>query len=306
MFRLYFMIMEISRKLSKDNISGYAAQSCFYIVLSFFPSLLLIMSLIQFIPVTADYMIKVINEIAPMQLSSVLSNIITDLYTNTTVTFTFISAIATLWAAGKGFMAIIKGFDVIYEVNKKRNWFVQRLLSTIYTLLFIIIILATLLLLVFGNQLVELSSSVAPRFSTFLAAVMDSRAILFPGGLLLLFLFMFKFIPNRKSSIAKEFPGALIAALVWYLFSYFYSIYVNYSPNFSIMYGSLTTLIFALVWLYFCMIILFFGAEFNTFITKKYFTPLYKVSYLSRYQKYKKNKEKAKKDDKKEKEETNS
>lgn len=52
--RIIFMIQEIARKLTKDNLTGYAAQSCFYIILSIFPCLLLLMSLFKFLPLTED------------------------------------------------------------------------------------------------------------------------------------------------------------------------------------------------------------------------------------------------------------
>lgn len=275
MARLIFMIEEISRKLSKDDITGYAAQSCFYIVLSFFPCLLLIMSLIRFLPVDASTLIEMINNLAPSQLAPLLTGIINDLYTNSSFTFTFVTIIGALWAAGKGFLALIKGFDQIYEVRKQRNWLILRSMSIVYTIIFIVVIVATLLFIVFGNQLLILIQSFAPGLASLLSSILNNRLIFFPCILLLLFIFMYRFIPNRKSSIAREFPGALISALGWYLFSFFYSLYVNHSPNFSIMYGSLTTMIFALVWIYSCMVILFFGAEFNTFIDKKYLTPLF-------------------------------
>lgn len=275
MARLIFMIEEISRKLSKDDITGYAAQSCFYIVLSFFPCLLLIMSLIRFLPVDASTLIEMINNLAPSQLAPLLTGIINDLYTNSSFTFTFVTIIGALWAAGKGFLALIKGFDQIYEVRKQRNWLILRSMSIVYTIIFIVVIIATLLFIVFGNQLLILIQSFAPGLASLLSSILNNRLIFFPCILLLLFIFMYRFIPNRKSSIAREFPGALISALGWYLFSFFYSLYVNHSPNFSIMYGSLTTMIFALVWIYSCMVILFFGAEFNTFIDKKYLTPLF-------------------------------
>lgn len=275
MARLIFMIEEISRKLSKDDITGYAAQSCFYIVLSFFPCLLLIMSLIRFLPVDASTLIEMINNLAPSQLAPLLTGIVNDLYTNSSFTFTFVTILGALWAAGKGFLALIKGFDQIYEVRKQRNWLILRSMSIVYTIIFIVVIIATLLFIVFGNQLLILIQSFAPGLASLLSSILNNRLIFFPCILLLLFIFMYRFIPNRKSSIAREFPGALISALGWYLFSFFYSLYVNHSPNFSIMYGSLTTMIFALVWIYSCMVILFFGAEFNTFIDKKYLTPLF-------------------------------
>ena len=129
-------------------------------------------------------------------------------------------------------------------------------MSTVYTIALLVLIIATLLLLVFGNQLIGLIEVFIPRLAVILSAILNNR------------------IPTRKSSITKEFPGAVFSAVGWYGFSYCYSLYVAHSPNFSYMYGSLTTLIFALVWIYVCMLILFLGAELNTLIASQTLRPL--------------------------------
>ena len=105
-------------------------------------------------------------------------------------------------------------------------------------------------------------------------AILMYAAGLWAAGDAKLFLLMYLFIPTRKSSITKEFPGAVFSAVGWYGFSYCYSLYVAHSPNFSYMYGSLTTLIFALVCIYVCMLILFLGAELNTLIASQTLRPL--------------------------------
>ena len=251
--RIIFMIEEISRKLTKDNITGYAAQSCFYIVLSLFPCLLVLMSLFKFLPLSADSILIMLQGVIPSQLEPFLESIIIDLYNNSSVTLTSITAIGTVWAAGKGFLAIMQELNIIYDTQKKRNWILQRVMSTVYTFVFLLLIITTLLLLVFGNQLINITAVFVPHLAVVLSAIINNKLILFPCFMVMLFLFMYRFIPTRKSSIAKEFPGAVLASLGWYFFSYFYSLYVDHSPNFSYMYGSLTTLIFALFWIYACI-----------------------------------------------------
>ena len=256
--RIIFMIQEIARKLTKDNLTGYAAQSCFYIILSIFPCLLLLMSLFKFLPLTEDALLLMLKGVIPVQLEPFLVSIIEDLYDNSSAALTSITTVATIWAAGKGFLAIMQELNIIYDTQKKRNWLLQRLMSTVYTI----------------ALLIGLIEVFIPRLAVILSAILNNRMILFPSFMILLFLLMYLFIPTRKSSITKEFPGAVFSAVGWYGFSYCYSLYVAHSPNFSYMYGSLTTLIFALVWIYVCMLILFLGAELNTLIARQTLRPL--------------------------------
>ncbi len=269
MNRLIFMIEEIYEKLKKDRIADYASQSCFYILLSFVPCLLLLMSLVKFLPITQNNLFNIISGVIPAKLSPLLEGIFSDLYESSSFTLTSITAIGALWASGKGFLTIMRGFDQIYETQKKRNWLLQRIMSSVYAMFFIITIIATLLLMVFGNTLFNYSINIIPNVGNWLKAILSNRILLFPSILTLLFTLMYIFIPYRKTSFLAQIPGAFIAAIGWYGFSFLYSLYVDNSPNFSYMYGSLTTFIFALIWMYACMNILFIGAEINSLISKK-------------------------------------
>jgi len=66
-----------------------------------------------------------------------------------------------------------------------------------------------------------------------------------------------------------EFPGAIISAAGWVGFSALYSFYITHFANYSYLYGSLTAIVLLMLWLYFCMNILFFGAEVNVLITSR-------------------------------------
>lgn len=272
--RLIFMFREIINKLSNDNITGFAAQSCFYIILSIFPFLLVLISLFGYLPISPDALFSMFDGIIPTQLEPLIKNIIADLYDSSSITFTYITAIAAIWAAGKGFMSIMQGLNIIYDTKKRRNWFSLRLMSTMYTFAFLVLILASFLLLVFGNQLINLSRIFIPKIADILSAILNNRLILFPCFMIILFILMYKFIPTRKTSILREFPGAVFSTCGWYIFSYAYSLYVDSTPKYSYMYGSLTSLVFALIWIYSCMIIIFLGAEINVFISKGVFSPL--------------------------------
>lgn len=267
--KFIIIIKQIAGRLSSDSITNYAAQSCFYMILSFFPFLVLLMSLIHYLPVTPETIIEILRAVAPPQIEPMLESIINDVYNNSSIAVISMTTIVILWSAGKGFLSIIQCLNTIYDAHSHRNWFVSRMMSTFYTIIFLFSIAASLILLVFGNKLVSFIGLFLPRIANVLEAIIHNKSLLFPCALMLLFMFMYKYLPNRRSTLLNELPGAVFSSVGWFLFSYFYSIYVNNSPNFSLMYGSLSTLIFALIWMYSCLIILFLGAELNMFILKK-------------------------------------
>lgn len=72
---------------------------------------------------------------------------------------------------------------------------------------------------------------------------------------------MYKFIPNRKATFRSQLPGAVLCAVCWSAFSFGFSLYVDSYSGFSNMYGSMTTIVLILLWLYFCMMFVMIGAR---------------------------------------------
>ena len=76
---------------------------------------------------------------------------------------------------------------------------------------------------------------------------------------------IYKFVPNRRATLKSQIPGAMVSSVAWSLFSLAFSIYIDLTPGTVNMYGSLTTLVLIMLWLYFCMWILLIGAEINSY-----------------------------------------
>ena len=129
--------------------------------------------------------------------------------------------------------------------------------------MFGIAIIASLLLLVLGNQIQVMAGKYVPVVGRIIGKIIGARTALMFGGLFLVFLILYKMLPNRKATLKSQVPGAVLIAAGWSLFSYFFSIYFDMFPGFSNMYGSLTALIMVMLWLYICLSILFYGAYLN-------------------------------------------
>lgn len=276
LLKAVFAIKKALNKIYSDNVGAYAAQSSFFIIVSIFPFIMLLLTLIQYTPITKDFLLKLIADFTPSQIRNLLFQIIDEIYSTQSIALISATAIAALWASGKGVLAIMQGLNSVFGITEHRNYIVRRFIASLYTLIFLIAMVFSLVLLVFGNQLLLFVNSTVPFIGGLIESLIGRKFLIALCFLTLFFMVVYKFIPNRKTSFVKELPGALLSALGWQLFSYFYSLYVDYSKGFSTMYGSLGTLIFAMLWMYFCMYIMFFGAEFNTFLEKKLFVNIFR------------------------------
>ncbi|BBF44104.1 ribonuclease BN [Lachnospiraceae bacterium KM106-2] len=253
-------------KFRDDFVGVFSAQAAFFIILSFFPFLMCLLTLLQYLPIGESFLMQTITDIMPSALHSFIIMIISEIYDNAGGTIISVTVITAMWSASKGFLAIVRGLNKIYDINETRNYFKLRFISAIYTFIFAILIMITLGFLVFGNRLYIWVVNAVPLLEDLALLIISLRTI---GSLFILigfFLLLYIFIPNRKTKFFAELPGAILSATGWLLFSYLYSFYIDNMSNMSATYGSLTAIVLLMLWLYFCMYILFIGAECNVLI----------------------------------------
>lgn len=260
----------LSHKIRDDHVAAFSAQAAFFIIISFFPFIMLLLSIVSYFPFEESTMLRVFTQIFPTAINSLIVSVITEIYdTSTSGTLISITAITTLWTAGKGFLAIMKGLNSVYEIKETRNYIFLRITSAIYTLVFAILLIASMVLLVFGNRLYLWIEQKFPVMQSLALFIISLRTIVGLVTLLVFFLIVYIAIPNRKTKLMNEFPGALVCAAGWMGFSYAFSYYIDHYSNYASMYGSLTTIVLFMLWMYFCMYILFIGAEINLIFENK-------------------------------------
>ena len=276
----YRLIGLLSRKISDDHIAAFSAQAAFFIIISFFPFIMLLLSIVSFFPIEESSMMRLFTQIFPTAVNSMVVSIIYEIY-NTTTSSTVISvtAITALWSAGKGFLAIMRGLNGVYEIKETRNYIVLRFISAFYTLIFAIMLIATMILFVFGNRLYYWIEHKLPIIKDTALVVISLRTIMGLVVLIIFFLIIYVFVPNRKAKLMNELPGAMVCAAGWMGFSYAFSYYIDNFSNYASMYGSLTAIVLFMLWMYFCMYMLFLGAEFNLLFENKAFVQKIKRLY---------------------------
>lgn len=253
-------------KLSQDRVGIYTAQASFFIILSIFPFILVFLNIIGALPITQDSFVNMINNYAPEIVRPLLIQIIKELYTHVSGTALSISAIVAIWTASKGVLSVMFGLYEIYKINQNRNYFISRFISMAYTVIFLISLLITMILLVFGNKLFHIATSLIPALEDISILTVIFRYLVSFLVLTLFFILIFRIANIKYSTIRKVTPGALLSALGWIIFSYVFSIYIDNFSDMSYMYGSLTAVIIMMLWLYFCIYIFFIGAEINKFL----------------------------------------
>lgn len=260
----------LMQEINANYIDEHAAACSYYTILSFIPLTILILTLAQYFGINEEVFIFILEGMIPSDiLNEAVISIVKETFSKSITTIT-ISAIFTFWSAGKGLFALCKGLNVVYGVkNENKYYLLFRIRALISTIIFIVVIVLTLLVLVFGNSINLFLQERFNIFSTVINLLLKSKILISIISLSIILTFVYRFIPKHKYKLKNQIPGAVIAAVLCNVVSIFYSIYVEVFTGFSLMYGSLTTIVLAMMWVYACMYSILIGAMFNRMILKK-------------------------------------
>lgn len=264
-------IKNVSEVISSHHTSAYAAQAAYFFVLSLIPIILLLLTLVQFTPATESDVMNAVLQIFPSTVEAMIRSIVRQVY-NQSGTVIPVTILVAVWSAGKGVLSMTAGLNCVYESTETRNYVFLRIRASFYTVIFVLAIVLSLVLSVFGNSISLFLNEHAPFLRHVTDFVIRIRTLLTMAVLTVFWDLVYKFLPNRrhmeKTTIRKQLPGALFTSCGWQLISFIFSIYLDIFTGFSSMYGSLTTIVLILLWLYMCMYVILLGGELNALLEK--------------------------------------
>ena len=262
--RIYRILRGFARQMSRVNVNAYASSTAFFIFLSLIPMIMLICSILSFTQLLQESDLLAAVGLLPPSISPFLFSLVQSIY-DSTFGMVSVTAIVTVWSAGKGVLALMRGLNAMNGVVEDRNYVLQRLIASFYLIIFLVTVVFSLTVMVFGNLLAGVVIRHAPGMEALFELLLHLRGIFSWCIMTMIFAAMYTYIPNCKLKFSHQIPGAVFSATSWNLFSWGFSIYVQHFNAFD-MYGSLTTIVILMLWLYFCFYLFLIGAHINRFL----------------------------------------
>lgn len=257
--------------VSSHHTGAYAAQAAYFFVLSMIPIILLLLTMVQFTSLTKDYIMNAVLQAFPTTVEGLIESIVDQVYSQSG-TIIPITVLVALWSAGRGVLSITNGLNCVYESRETRNYVYLRIRASLYTVIFLVAIILSLALSVFGNRIAIMLNQHFPVLVRLIDTVIRSRTLITLGILTLFWDMVYKYLPNRKNigktTMKKQLPGAIFTACAWQVISFIFSIYLDIFTGFTTMYGSLTMIILIMLWLYMCMYVILLGGEVNALLQR--------------------------------------
>lgn len=259
-------ILRLLRYVSDRHITVHSASACFFVVLAVFPALVLLLGLVRYTGLSVETLTELLEGVIPSALMPAAERLIVSTYRASTGTVLSLSALTALWSASRGMHGLLTGMNSIYGVSENRGYLYTRGMSFFYTFAFLVVLLLTLVLHVFGKTVVRWLLAVDTPLTDLLAQLLNMRFFLLLILQTLLFTIMYMFLPNQKNRFMESLPGALLSSIGWQLLSQAFSVYVENFDAYANIYGSVYAVALAMLWLYLCVCILFYGGALNRWL----------------------------------------
>ncbi|WP_053217208.1 YihY/virulence factor BrkB family protein [Virgibacillus senegalensis] len=268
MRKLIQFVTQLIKRIMDDDVAGMAAQLAFFFLLSFFPFLLFLITLIGYLPLTQLDIMRFVSLYAPEETFNLINENLSGIAESRNGSLLSVAILATLWTASNGINGIIRSLNAAYNVEENRSFIVSRLIAVVLTIAMVTVIAIAFLLPIFGKAIGVYLFSFFGLSAGFLQMWNALRWVISFIVFFIVLLALYKMAPNRKVFFKDAAVGAAIATLGWQLVSLAFSYYVDTIGSYSAVYGSLGTVIVMMIWFYLSGMIIIAGGEINALFEK--------------------------------------
>ena len=263
------------KRLFSLKIGVSAAASSFYLLFSVFPLIILTFSLLELLDLGLvdkfELAMPALSAVIPQEILSVLRDFLDSVGRTSSIPFLSVFILGLLWAASRGAGNTVAALNRIYHARSRYNFLFLRLLGIVAIFVIGIILSVILLLLAFNRFLIEYLEQffILPDF-----LLKDEFGILanLIAFILLTFIFtvVFTLLKRQRHYLRLTMLSAMLTAVGWIVISHGLSYFIALQTRYYLMYGSITGIIFLMLWLYLAVYIIMSGAFIHAELIRKY------------------------------------
>lgn len=262
-------LKELITRIRKVDVTGLASQLAFFFLLSLFPLLIFIFTLLPYLNLNEQEIFMFINDYAPASVTQLLENTLGEILNNRSGGLLSFGIIATIWSASKGMNALTQALNRSYFQEETRSFIVARGMSVVFTVMLISVLVIALVLPVFGQQIGTFAFSYLGMEDSFIKLWTSLRWILPPVLIYVVFSLIYWLVPNMKITYSSVILGSIFSTVGWIITSVGFSFYVGNYGSYSSTYGSIGAIIVLMMWLYLSAIILMIGGQINAVMRER-------------------------------------
>ena len=254
------------REFKEDNLQDWAAALTYYGILSIFPGLLVLISLLGLLGKSATQpVITGLTKAAPGSVRQIVLNAMVHLQHSHAAAgiLAAVGIVVGLWSASSYVAGFMRASNVIYDVPEGRPLWKTTPIRLGVTLLMLVLLVASALIVVVTGAL---AAKVGHALGIGSAAVTAWNIAKWPVLLIIvsvMFAILYWASPNARHGFRLVSPGSVLAVVLWLIASGLFALYVAHFGSYNKVYGSLAAVIIFLIWMWISNTAVLIGAEFN-------------------------------------------
>ena len=257
------LLINLKNKTKKDDVFALASQLAYYLVLSFFPFMLFLMTLVGFSKLSSNEILEGLSVMLPKSVLELTQSTIREVFDNQHTGLLGISILLMIWTSSSAFKAVIKSVNKAYNFKEDRSFIKLSIISILGILALASIIILALGTLVFGNVIGDYLKNTQSLYKIIIILWNIFRHAFIFIVMIFIFVIIYIFAPAKKLTWKEVIPGAIFSTLGWVLVSFGFSFYIDNFSNYSRFYGSLGAVFILMTWLFIISIIFILGVEIN-------------------------------------------
>lgn len=267
---IYDAVDEFFSGMGSRRLTTYSSSCAYYLFMSLVPVIMLLVSVLQYTPLTRDVVLEAVADYVPDSLYEIVYFIVTSIYNCGRVALT-VSILLTIWSASACMKALLRGMDSVYDAERKEDYIRFSLRACFYMIIFVFILMLSFFVMVYGGKIldyIEQSMPVNHSLDFLFTLAKYLRFVIILALLALVFCLLYKWMPARRLKFRRQLPGAVFSSVAWAAFSFIFSFYVSLSDRFG-AYGYIGTIMVAMIWIFYCFYFLLLGGFINHYIEMK-------------------------------------
>lgn len=257
-----WVIRQLITRYFSEGVSQASAELSYFLLFSFCPIVMFVTSVFAQIDVS-EQTISTFTQLLPESVQAVIEGYMEYLTAQPSISPMMIGTALTIYFLSRAVRSLMRTVNAIYRVRTRRGTVYQVILSVAFTCGFLLSIIGTLALVVFGRTAFRVLRQWFP-VPELVTSAFESAAL--PLAISMMFLFVLlvnRLVPNIRLTCRQVLPGALFSFVSWITISVAFSFYVDNIARYSLLYGSLGAIIVLMLWLYLTSVTLLLGPVLN-------------------------------------------
>lgn len=263
-------------RLAADMVQRYYAHDVardsaaltYYLLFAIFPLLIFISTLLGLLELDIAYITSVLEPLFPADVLNVVRSYLEYVSANPSRQLLWFSLVFSIWFPMRASGCLMHSLRKAFGRSAPESLWRSQLRILLFTVWLILVIAVTLCLVVVGRTVLEFVGRFVSVTEAFITAWSSLRFVVLALVMVVTLVVLYMLSQGQRRPLREVLPGVASSLAAWMVLSMAFSYYVEHVGQYSVLYGSIATVIVVLLWLYMSGQVLILGAEFSAALTE--------------------------------------